>query len=98
MAPGEAATPLAAPLGTGLLGRVSPSRMNKTMIWRTTAGITTPLRVARSHGALSPSEYEAQRNAIFSTGAAEGYMASGAGGGANMPHPPPGGQLTLSLA
>ena len=98
MAPGEAATPLAAPLGTGLLGRVSPSRMNKTMIWRTTAGITTPLRVARSHGALSPSEYEAQRNAIFSTGAAEGYMASGAGWGANMPHPPHGGQLTLSLA
>ena len=53
MAPGEAATPLAAPLVSGSLGRVSPWRMNKTMIRRTTAGITTPLRVARPYGAVS---------------------------------------------
>ena len=54
MAQGEAAIPLAAPLVTGPLGRVSPSRMNKkTMIRRMTAGITTPLRVARPHGAVS---------------------------------------------
>ncbi len=53
MAPGEAATPLAAPLVSGPLGRVSPLRMNKTMIRRTTAGITIPLQVARPHGAVS---------------------------------------------
>jgi len=51
--PGEAATPPAAPLVMGPLGRVSPLRMNKTMIRRTTAGITTPLLVARPHGAVS---------------------------------------------
>jgi hypothetical protein len=54
VAPGEeAATPLAAPLVSGPLGRVSPLRMNKNMIRRTTAGITTPLRVAQPHGAVS---------------------------------------------
>ena len=53
VAPGEAATPPAAPLVMGPLGRVSPLRMNKTMIRRTTAGITTPLLVARPHGAVS---------------------------------------------
>ena len=53
MAPGEAATPLAAPLVSGPLGRISPMRMNKTMIRRTTAGITIPPRVARPHGAVS---------------------------------------------
>ena len=37
---------------------------------------------------LSPSEYEARRNAIFSTGAVDGYMESRAGGGQNMPLPP----------
>jgi hypothetical protein len=51
-----------------------------------------------SRRGLSPSEYETRRNAIFSTGNADGYMASGAGGGANMPYPPHGGQLTLPLA
>ena len=54
-------------------------------------------RPASRHG-LSPSEYEARRNAIFSTGAADGYMESGAEGGQNMPPPPHSGQLTLSLA
>ena len=53
MAPGEAATPLAAPLVSGPRGRISPLRMNKTTIRRTTAGITTPLRVAQPHGAVS---------------------------------------------
>ena len=54
VAPGEeAATPLAAPLVSGALGWVFPLRMNKNMIWRTTAGITTPLRVAQPHGAVS---------------------------------------------
>ena len=57
-----------------------------------------PVGRPASQRGLSPSEYEAQRNAIFSTGAADGYMDSGAGGGQNMPPPPPGGQGTLSLA
>jgi hypothetical protein len=54
-------------------------------------------RPASRHG-LSPSEYEARRNAIFLTGAADGYMNSGEGGGGNMPPPPPGGRGTMSLA
>jgi hypothetical protein len=36
--PGEVATPLAAPLAKGPLGRVSPLRTTKTMISPTTAG------------------------------------------------------------
>jgi hypothetical protein len=38
-----------------------------------------------SRPGLSPSEYEARRNAIFSTSAADGYMDPGAGGGALSP-------------
>ena len=53
VAPGAAATPLVAPLVSGPLRQVSPLRMNKTTIRRTTAGITTPLRVAQPHGAVS---------------------------------------------
>ena len=53
VAPGEAATPLATPLVSGPLGRISPLRMNKTMIQQTAAGITIPPQVARPHGAVS---------------------------------------------
>jgi len=48
-----------------------------------------PVGCPASRRGLSPSEYEAQQNAIFSTGAADEYMDSGAGGGHNMPPPPP---------
>jgi len=48
-----------------------------------------PAGCPASRRGLSPSEYEARWNAIFSTGAADGYMDSGAGGGQNMPPPPP---------
>jgi hypothetical protein len=57
-----------------------------------------PVGRPASRRGLSPSKYEERRNAIFSTGAADEYMDSGAGGGHNMPPPPHGGQGTLSLA
>ena len=57
-----------------------------------------PVGRRASRRGLSPSEYEARWNAIFSTNAADEYMDSGAGWGQNMPPPPHGGQGTLSLA
>jgi hypothetical protein len=42
-----------------------------------------------SRRGLSPSEYEARRNAIFSTGAASEYMDSGTGGGGKYATAPP---------
>ena len=41
---------------------------------------------------FSPADYEARRNAIFSTGSGDGYHDAGAGGGQQMLAPPRGGQ------
>ena len=47
-----------------------------------------PAGRAASRRGLSPSEYEARRNTIFSTGTADGYMMDlGAGGGKICPRP-----------
>ena len=46
---------------------------------------------------LPPAEYEARRNAIFSTGSGDDYQDAGAGGGHTMPAPARGGRGFESL-